>query len=311
MNRFLTAGMGLLLLGSRPIQAQDLPPITHTQVIGKQLAYQMSERASRRPGAPIVVFEGGVGAGTENFVPLLPGLSAAGIAWLTYARPGLSGSEPDPDVRTDAEVVARLHALLKRERIAPPYLLVGHSLGGALVRLFAATYPGEVAGLVLIDPTNFMLTAADDERIRRESGSALGYRAVFTTMLRRGATDAAIPAHVRGDLLRAAEANQPDYFGEYQYLPPLPDVPVAVLLAYNSPVEGGEAALSRELQLNEPAWSAQVTKYRIQDFSALIARNHHSVLQLLPGYVHVIHHMDPERVLGVIREVYQHAPAAR
>ena len=53
--------------------------------------------------------------------------------------------------RTAESVVADLHALLETAAVPGPYVLVGHSLGGLFVRLYAATYPDEVAGLVLVD----------------------------------------------------------------------------------------------------------------------------------------------------------------
>src|SRR5262245_17966452 len=50
--------------------------------------------------------------------------------------------------------VFELHALLEAAKIAPPYILVGHSYGGLLVRLYTAEYPKDVIGLVLVDPTH-------------------------------------------------------------------------------------------------------------------------------------------------------------
>ena len=77
-----------------------------------------------------------------------------------YDRPGtvldentFSRSDPVPQPRTIAAVVADLHALLAAAGEPGPYVLVGHSLGGLMVRLYAATYPNEVAGLVLVDPS--------------------------------------------------------------------------------------------------------------------------------------------------------------
>jgi pimeloyl-ACP methyl ester carboxylesterase len=75
-----------------------------------------------------------------------------------YDRPGtildathVSRSDPVPMPRTADEVVAELHALLFAAKLEVPYVLVAHSLGGLFARLYASTYQGEVAGLVLVD----------------------------------------------------------------------------------------------------------------------------------------------------------------
>ena len=62
-----------------------------------------------------------------------------------------SRSDPVPQPRTARDLVADLHALLHAAAVPGPYVLVGHSLGGVVVRLYASTYPDEVAGLVLVD----------------------------------------------------------------------------------------------------------------------------------------------------------------
>ena len=70
----------------------------------------------------------------------------------SYDRAGLHRSDRVLDLpRTGADVVADLHALLAAADVPGPYVLVGHSYGGLYSRLFAATYPAEVAGLVLVD----------------------------------------------------------------------------------------------------------------------------------------------------------------
>jgi pimeloyl-ACP methyl ester carboxylesterase len=78
-----------------------------------------------------------------------------GIAKLTracwYDRAGYGWSDPAPRNRSAADVANDLHSLLHSAGIRPPYLLVGHSLGGFHVRVFAARYATEVAGLVLVD----------------------------------------------------------------------------------------------------------------------------------------------------------------
>ena len=89
----------------------------------------------------------------------------AGVAQFTrvclYERPGAaavvddvlqpSRSDPVPMPRSAESVVTDLHALLETAAVLGPYVLVGHSLGGLFVRLYAATYPDEVVGLVLVD----------------------------------------------------------------------------------------------------------------------------------------------------------------
>jgi pimeloyl-ACP methyl ester carboxylesterase len=68
-----------------------------------------------------------------------------------YDRAGLGYSDAGPAPRDSRRIAAELHALLDRAHIAPPYILVGHSFGGFNTRLFAYTWPEEVAGLVLVD----------------------------------------------------------------------------------------------------------------------------------------------------------------
>ncbi len=72
---------------------------------------------------------------------------------VTYDRAGVGASEPGPQPRTGRQIAVELHTALGNADLSPPYILVGHSMGGPYVRIFAATYPDEVAGLVLVDPT--------------------------------------------------------------------------------------------------------------------------------------------------------------
>jgi pimeloyl-ACP methyl ester carboxylesterase len=85
----------------------------------------------------------------------------------TYDRPGTVASIGEDDFvsrsdaiaqpRTSMEVVAELHALLQTAEVPGPYVLAGHSLGGFFARLYAATYPDEVVGLVLVDAYSELL----------------------------------------------------------------------------------------------------------------------------------------------------------
>jgi len=77
---------------------------------------------------------------------------AASFRVVSYDRAGLGWSDLGPMPRTADRIVDELHALLQRAFIPPPYVLVGHSFGGLTMPLFAARFPGEVAGMVLVDP---------------------------------------------------------------------------------------------------------------------------------------------------------------
>lgn len=69
----------------------------------------------------------------------------------TYDRGGMGWSEPGTQPRTSQQFIEELHALLNNAGVQGPYVLVGHSLGGVNVQLYASQYPDEVAGMVLVD----------------------------------------------------------------------------------------------------------------------------------------------------------------
>ena len=72
----------------------------------------------------------------------------------SYDRAGYGWSDSGPLPRTDGRIVTELHTLLTRAGIPGPYVLVGHSSGGLIMRLYAYTYPQQVAGLVLVDSSH-------------------------------------------------------------------------------------------------------------------------------------------------------------
>jgi pimeloyl-ACP methyl ester carboxylesterase len=101
-------------------------------------------------GAPVVVLETGLGAESEEWRAVQRALSVHARV-CRYDRAGRGASDAAVAPRRPAELVADLHALLRRAGLAPPYVLVGHSFGGLLVRLFAQRHRAEVAGAVLVD----------------------------------------------------------------------------------------------------------------------------------------------------------------
>ena len=101
-------------------------------------------------GSPVVVLETGLGAESAEWGAVQRALSTHARV-CRYDRAGRGASDAAVSPRGPSELVADLHALLRRAELAPPYVLVGHSLGGLLARLFAQRHPDDVAGLVLVD----------------------------------------------------------------------------------------------------------------------------------------------------------------
>jgi pimeloyl-ACP methyl ester carboxylesterase len=98
-----------------------------------------------------VVFEAGIGATNLNWRHIQETVSRfTGTA--SYDRGGLGFSSPCRTARTPGNIAVELHDLLERAEIKPPYILVGHSFGGLVIRRFALLYPEEASGLVLVDP---------------------------------------------------------------------------------------------------------------------------------------------------------------
>jgi pimeloyl-ACP methyl ester carboxylesterase len=101
-------------------------------------------------GSPTVVLEAGFGADTHSWQDVLPEVGR-GTRTCAYDCAGTGESVAPPGVRDARNEIADLRRLLARARVEPPYVLVGHSYGGVLARVFAHLYPSETAGLVLID----------------------------------------------------------------------------------------------------------------------------------------------------------------
>ncbi len=115
-------------------------------------------------GGPTVILEAGKGDSSGLLAPVQNGVAPL-TRVCSYDRPNVSAgaSDPAPVSRTAEDQVADLHALLTAADIPGPYVLAAHSYGGLISRLYAATYPGEVAGMVLVD------TVHEDRAVRRQA----------------------------------------------------------------------------------------------------------------------------------------------
>lgn len=103
-------------------------------------------------GSPTVVFESGLGVPISNWGFVQPIVSQR-TRTCAYERAGLGFSDAATRASDSKNIVDDLHRLLAAAAIKPPYVLVGHSYGGLTVRLYADTYPSDVVGMVLVDPT--------------------------------------------------------------------------------------------------------------------------------------------------------------
>ena len=104
-------------------------------------------------GSPTVVMEAGAGDFSFDWSLVQPEVTRF-TRVCTYDRGGYAWSDPGPMPRTMQQIVSELHTGLRKAGAKAPYVLVGQSLGGLIVRVYASQYPAEVAGMVLVDSSH-------------------------------------------------------------------------------------------------------------------------------------------------------------
>ncbi|MBA3943701.1 MAG: alpha/beta hydrolase [Herpetosiphonaceae bacterium] len=104
-------------------------------------------------GSPTVVLDAGGTRPSSDWATVIIGVMKF-TRVCAYDRAGLGESDPAPKPRTSQDMVKDLHTLLVNANIAGPYVLVGHSVAGWNVQLYASQYPKEVAGIVLVDTSH-------------------------------------------------------------------------------------------------------------------------------------------------------------
>ena len=102
-------------------------------------------------GDATVLFESGIAATNLNWFHIQEKV-AMFASTASYDRGGLGWSSPCRTARTPGNIAVELHELLDEAGIKPPYILVGHSFGGLVMRKFAVLYPEEVSSIILVDP---------------------------------------------------------------------------------------------------------------------------------------------------------------
>lgn len=98
----------------------------------------------------------------------------------SYDRAGLGYSDPAIEPRTPVAIVEDLHALVHAAKLRTPLVLVGHSLGGFNMKLYAALYPEDVAGMVLVDPSEDRMAERTRAQLRKRFGDSLAARLELT-----------------------------------------------------------------------------------------------------------------------------------
>lgn len=198
--------------------------VRHARVAGTDIAYETFGRAG-----PVVVFESGLGEDMREWAPVARALAPCARVVL-YDRPGIGRSAPRVDaspVRADA-VAAQLAELLHAIAAPPPYILVGHSLGGLYVQAFARNRPHDVAAVVLVD-----------------AASPFEPPGVFVST---------VPPEP-GTIEAAEEKGVAPSVASLLSGPPFPDVPLIVLAATDHGDTPAREALWRDVQARTAAMS--------------------------------------------------------
>jgi pimeloyl-ACP methyl ester carboxylesterase len=220
---FLLFFFGGALTCLTPAAKSQQTPLRRVDIGGHALQLRVLGR-----GRPLVVLESGLGDPMQPWEKVQPKV-AEFTQVLAYDRAGLGQSEPGPKPRTALQIAKELHTALQRARLSPPYILVAHSAAGFYIRVFAKTYPDEVAGMVFVDttPEGFFdrLAAIQSPRERRD----------FAQQIQQYLSRAS-------EGRKAEWAALPEQTEEARAAWPLPDVPVVLITGMkNEPDKSPEA----------------------------------------------------------------------
>jgi pimeloyl-ACP methyl ester carboxylesterase len=196
----LAGGFAFQLIAERMDRQRDPPPGRLIDIGGRRLHLVCAGSGGR----PTVVIEAGSGNDSNSWRAVVERV-ARFAAVCAYDRAGLGWSDPAPRPRSFADRAADLHSLLAAASVAPPYILVGHSYGGYIVRLFARDHAEEVAGIVLVD--------ASEEGFAFQPAGREGAERIRTRMLR-------LALAARFGVLRLFAALRPEQFRNIRGGPP-------------------------------------------------------------------------------------------
>jgi len=212
----------------------DLIPVNGFKV--EMITFGME---NNKKGEPVIVFENGRGTDFEYWMPVINEVSKGNTAF-AYNRPRIGGSEDDKQLPTIEHITEILRQSLFTKGLNPPYILVGHSWGAAYIRCFASLHPNEIAGLIFVDPHDF---------VKKEGGGKLPYRQIGLTEFQidslfafydKSADEyiAQGPKFVVEEMKAQREFTKTGY--ELCNRNPLPDVPVHFIMAGGYPLNPGQ-----------------------------------------------------------------------
>jgi pimeloyl-ACP methyl ester carboxylesterase len=270
---------------------QELPPTRFVAVDGVRMRVRTDEPARPVQGAPTVVFESGGSAPLETWDSILPAIARA-TAVLAYDRVGTGQSEWDGLAPTPARAVARLLQLLEQLELEPPYVLVGHSWGGALVRSFATEHADLLAGVVYVDPQDITLTHAAMTSLFESFGATSADYETFVDTMEQSMRDAppslAAEARVSLSLLGSD--------GDLWRRPVPANVPAVVLVAsaVGMPPQGS-------MPFDVRAYAHAMQQSRVTRLRSWAGER--GTFEVVAGSGHMIHVQRPDVVIAAIRNL--------
>ena len=293
-----------LAVGVAPPAAPQSAPALASRIVaidGRAMRAQVAGLEGRRAGAPIVVFESGALQFSDNWGRIL-GAVAVDAPVVAYDRAGLGQSEWDNQTPTPAHVTQRLRRLLQQLGASPPYLLVGYSWGGSLARYFAGYYPGDVAGIVYIDPGPIVTQSIDDELApyRAIGAGQTGYDAFWSAyagFIERMSPAARAEFTVYRDLMRVEPAARD--------LRPPPDVPTAMLIAAK------QQPLPLQLPFDAAAHFQADVRHRISRLQEWALASSQATIVVSNQTTHAVLREDPDLVIWAIKRVLANIAAKR
>jgi pimeloyl-ACP methyl ester carboxylesterase len=275
--------------------------LTHAQeklvnINGKNFNVSMKGFENRKKNVPVIIFENGMGNGLGTWDPVFEPLSKFAPVF-AYDRSGEGKSDKVFQMPTAKTVSENLKSLLTKLNIAPPYLLVGHSMGGLYVRAFAGFYPNDVSGLVFIDPADFTESKEEWNSIFRSIGVPEKRidEMLYDRLYKKANVDSVyFGPWSEGQVL--AELRRTD-FAEITTLP-LPNAPIYFFISgkFEVPPE------RRSKDYNHEQFFRARTNINIERWKDFIdASGKGGSLIYLSQCGHFVHRDDPKAVINTIR----------